>query len=66
MRGSTVLQNISTGLGLFWDDFQQRKKFRVRPGPTHFHSQLRFREFFSLQSPVAVRPQAISIHHHQY
>ena len=47
-----LLQNISTGLGLFWDDFPTKQKFRVRPGPTsHFHSNLGFFEFFSLQSP---------------
>ena len=50
-----LLQNISTGLGLFWEDFP-KKKFRVRPRPTHppthFHSNLGCLEFFfSLQSP---------------
>ena len=42
-------QNISTGLELIWDDFQT-KKFRVRPGPTHFHSNL---GFFFFQRPLA-------------
>ena len=29
-----LLKNISIALELYWDDFQ-KKKFRVRPGPTH-------------------------------
>ena len=44
-----LLQNISTGLWLCWDDFP--KKIQVRPGPpTHFHGNLGFLEFFSLQN----------------
>ena len=41
-----LLQNVSTGLELFWDDFQ--KKIRVRPEPAPFHSNLRFLEFVFL------------------
>ena len=48
---SILLQNISTGLELFWDDFPP-KKFRVRPGPTtHFHTKLGFFEFFLCKAP---------------
>ena len=40
-----LLQNISTGLGLFWDDFPQNKiTERDLDPPTHFHSNLGFLE----------------------
>ena len=42
-----LLQNISTGLGLFWDDFPQNK-FRVRPGTTVIS------DFFLCQAPKLV------------
>ena len=35
MVGPILLQNVCTGLELFWDDFPKEKIFRVRPGPTH-------------------------------
>ena len=49
---ATVLQNISTGVGLFWDDFPQKKILRDLDPPTHFHSNL---GFFSLQSPLSLQ-----------
>ena len=41
-----LLQNISTGLGLFWDDY--KKILRDLDPPTHFHGQLGFLEFVLL------------------
>ena len=48
-----LLQNISTGLKLFWDHFpkKQNSEWDLDP-PTHFQSKLGFFEFFSLQSPL--------------
>ena len=40
-RRRRLLQNISTGLELFWDDFQKKVKTWTHP-PTHFHSKLGF------------------------
>ena len=39
-HGVGLLQNISTGLGLFWDDLPQQQNI----SPTHFHSNLGFLE----------------------
>ena len=47
---TVLLQNISTGLELFRDDFQKKNSECDPDPPTHFHSKLRFVEFFSLQS----------------
>ena len=51
----TLLQNISTGLRLFWDNFPTKQKILSETWldpPTHFHSNLGFLAFFSLQSPL--------------
>ena len=45
-----VLQKISTGLELFWDDFPKNKI------PTHFHSKLGFLEFVFFAKPVIGSP----------
>ena len=36
-----LLQNISTGLELFWDDLKKNSESDLDP-PTHFHSKLGF------------------------
>ena len=48
-----LLQNIRTGLGLFWDDFPTttNSEWDLDP-PTHFHSNLEFFEFcFRCKAP---------------
>ena len=50
-----LLQNISTGLELVWDDFPKKNSDWDLDPPTHFHSNLGFFEFFSLHSPYDQR-----------
>ena len=52
-HGVYILKNISTGLGLFWEDFL--RKIRVRPGPTRPPTSIVNSDFwrlFTLQSPI--------------
>ena len=46
-----LLQNISTGLELFWDDLKKKNSEWYLDPPTHFHSNLGFLEFFSFAQP---------------
>ena len=46
-----LLQNINTGLGLFWDDFPKKSKWDLDP-PTHFHINLGFFEKKFVAKPL--------------
>ena len=43
-----LLQNISTGVEQFWDDFPKINPHETWTPPTHFHTKFGFFEFFFL------------------
>ena len=57
-----LLQNISTGLKLFWDDFPQKNSEWDLEPPIHFHSILGFLDFFSLHSPLVMNNWPCTFH----
>ena len=46
-----LLQNISTGLGVFWDDFEEQNSAWDLDPPTHFHSNLGFKKKILCKAP---------------